>query len=80
MELASVILMFVIQFGLTVPAFDGSWNKAISYWLTVRFFESSWFVWVSQSNHIPMDIHDNDEYDSWLSLQVIEFKAFFLNF
>ena len=34
-----------------------------------RCLESHWFVWVSQSNHIPMEI-DDDKARPWLSLQV----------
>nr|AGR45587.1 fatty acyl desaturase [Clarias macrocephalus x Clarias gariepinus] len=35
----------------------------------VRFLESHWFVWVTQMNHIPMDI-DYEKYDDWLSMQL----------
>ena len=35
-----------------------------------RLAESAWFVWVSQSNHIVMDVHEEDESDTWLSLQL----------
>ena len=36
-----------------------------------RCLESSWFAWVSQSNHIVMDVHDDEgDSDSWLTLQV----------
>nr|A0A0C5PRW9.1 RecName: Full=Fatty acid desaturase 2; AltName: Full=Acyl-CoA 6-desaturase; AltName: Full=Delta(6) fatty acid desaturase; Short=Fads2 (delta6); AltName: Full=Delta-6 fatty acid desaturase [Tachysurus fulvidraco]AJQ20793.1 fatty acyl Delta6 desaturase [Tachysurus fulvidraco] len=35
----------------------------------VRFLESHWFVWVTQMNHIPMDI-DHDKHDDWLSMQL----------
>lgn len=31
--------------------------------------ESSWFVWVSQMNHIPMDIYYDQNLD-WVSTQV----------
>ncbi|KAB5565890.1 hypothetical protein PHYPO_G00246710 [Pangasianodon hypophthalmus] len=46
----------------------------------VRFMESHWFVWVTQMNHIPMDI-DYDKNDDWLSMQLkatcnIEHSAF----
>jgi len=34
-----------------------------------RCLDSEWFVWVSQSNHIPMDIEE-DKDRPWLSLQV----------
>ncbi|TSK13480.1 Fatty acid desaturase 2 [Bagarius yarrelli] len=35
----------------------------------VRFLESHWFVWVTQMNHIPMDI-DYEKHDDWLSMQL----------
>jgi len=79
LDLLSIILMFTIQFSLTYPVFQ-SMSTAILYFLLVRFIESSWFVWVSQSNHIPMDVHDNDPYDSWLALQVIkQFQSHCIN-
>ena len=31
--------------------------------------ESHWFVWVSQSNHIPMQIEEDQE-RPWLQLQI----------
>jgi len=34
-----------------------------------RCLESHWFVWVSQSNHVPMDIEEDKE-RPWLALQV----------
>ncbi|KAL8182871.1 UNVERIFIED_CONTAM: Fatty acid desaturase 1 [Gekko kuhli] len=38
------------------------------YWLS-RFLETSWFTWVSQMNHIPMQI-DYDKNADWLSMQL----------
>ncbi|XP_019402718.1 PREDICTED: fatty acid desaturase 2-like isoform X2 [Crocodylus porosus] len=35
----------------------------------VRFLESHWFVWVTQMNHIPMEI-DNEKHRDWLSSQL----------
>lgn len=35
--------------------------------------ESSWFVWVSQMNHIPMDIYYDKNLD-WVSMQVKYFS------
>ncbi|XP_058264237.1 fatty acid desaturase 2-like [Hemibagrus wyckioides] len=35
----------------------------------VRFLESHWYVWVTQMNHIPMDI-DYENHDDWLSMQL----------
>lgn len=34
-----------------------------------RFLESHWFVWVTQMNHIPMEI-DSEKHRDWLSSQV----------
>ncbi|XP_040184352.1 acyl-CoA 6-desaturase isoform X1 [Rana temporaria] len=36
---------------------------------TVRFIESHWFVWVTQMNHIPMEI-DHEKYRDWLGSQL----------
>uniref|UniRef100_A0A8D2J097 Cytochrome b5 heme-binding domain-containing protein n=1 Tax=Varanus komodoensis TaxID=61221 RepID=A0A8D2J097_VARKO len=36
----------------------------------VRFMESHWFVWVTQMNHIPMEI-DNEKHRDWLSAQLV---------
>ncbi|XP_034979291.2 acyl-CoA (8-3)-desaturase [Zootoca vivipara] len=38
------------------------------YWLA-RFLESTWFLWVSQMNHIPMTI-DYDKNLDWVSAQL----------
>lgn len=35
----------------------------------VRYLESTWFIWVSQMNHIPMNI-DYDKNKDWVSTQV----------
>ncbi|NWX75474.1 FADS1 desaturase, partial [Uria aalge] len=34
-----------------------------------RYLESTWFIWVSQMNHIPMDI-DYDRNKDWVSTQL----------
>ncbi|KAL4622919.1 fatty acid desaturase 2 [Arapaima gigas] len=36
----------------------------------VRFLESHWFVWVTQMNHIPMDI-DHEKHQDWLTMQLV---------
>uniref|UniRef100_A0A4W3IH24 Cytochrome b5 heme-binding domain-containing protein n=1 Tax=Callorhinchus milii TaxID=7868 RepID=A0A4W3IH24_CALMI len=33
------------------------------------FIESNWFVWVTQMNHIPMNI-DHDQKEDWLTMQL----------
>uniref|UniRef100_A0A4W6DVK8 acyl-CoA (8-3)-desaturase n=1 Tax=Lates calcarifer TaxID=8187 RepID=A0A4W6DVK8_LATCA len=35
----------------------------------VRFLESHWFVWVTQMNHLPMDI-DHEKHQDWLTMQL----------
>ncbi|XP_041965476.1 acyl-CoA 6-desaturase [Alosa sapidissima] len=35
----------------------------------VRFLESHWFVWVTQMNHIPMDI-DHETHQDWITMQL----------
>jgi fatty acid desaturase 2 (delta-6 desaturase) len=42
---------------------------AIGFFFFTRCLESHWFVWVSQSNHIPMDIEEDKE-RPWLALQL----------
>lgn len=37
--------------------------------MSSRFLESHWFVWVTQMNHIVMEI-DLDHYRDWFSSQV----------
>ncbi|XP_078239709.1 acyl-CoA (8-3)-desaturase isoform X2 [Pogona vitticeps] len=39
------------------------------YYFLFRMMESSWFVWVSQMNHIPMKV-DYDENLDWVSTQL----------
>uniref|UniRef100_A0A8C3MNC4 Uncharacterized protein n=3 Tax=Passeriformes TaxID=9126 RepID=A0A8C3MNC4_GEOPR len=41
-----------------------------SFWIYLpRYLESSWFIWVSQMNHIPMNI-DYDKNKDWVSTQL----------
>uniref|UniRef100_A0A8C9WJ82 Fatty acid desaturase 2 n=1 Tax=Scleropages formosus TaxID=113540 RepID=A0A8C9WJ82_SCLFO len=35
----------------------------------IRFLESHWFVWVTQMNHIPMEI-DHEKHQDWLTMQL----------
>uniref|UniRef100_A0AAR2IYW1 Cytochrome b5 heme-binding domain-containing protein n=1 Tax=Pygocentrus nattereri TaxID=42514 RepID=A0AAR2IYW1_PYGNA len=37
--------------------------------MCVRFIESHWFVWVTQMNHLSMDV-DYEKHDDWLSMQL----------
>jgi len=42
---------------------------AAKFYFFVRCLESQWFVWVAQSNHVPMEIQSDQE-RKWLSLQI----------
>uniref|UniRef100_A0A8C7HGA2 Fatty acid desaturase 2-like n=1 Tax=Oncorhynchus kisutch TaxID=8019 RepID=A0A8C7HGA2_ONCKI len=35
----------------------------------IEFLESHWFVWVTQMNHLPMDI-DHERHQDWLTMQL----------
>nr|ALE14476.1 delta-6 fatty acyl desaturase 2 [Boleophthalmus boddarti] len=50
-----------------VPLY-GLWGS-IALITFVRFLESHWFVWVTQMNHLPMDI-DHEKHRDWLSMQL----------
>ncbi|CAC5410891.1 unnamed protein product [Mytilus coruscus] len=45
------------------------WGWTFFYYEAFRIIESTWFVWVAQSNHIPMNI-DHDDQKPWLKLQM----------
>ncbi|XP_076199613.1 acyl-CoA (8-3)-desaturase-like [Aptenodytes patagonicus] len=44
-------------------------KSLLAYYFIFRMLESSWFVWVSQMNHIPMDIYYDNNLD-WVSTQL----------
>uniref|UniRef100_A0A8D0H8Y8 Cytochrome b5 heme-binding domain-containing protein n=1 Tax=Sphenodon punctatus TaxID=8508 RepID=A0A8D0H8Y8_SPHPU len=44
-------------------------KSLLAFYLLFRMMESTWFVWVSQMNHIPMDI-DYDNNLDWVSTQL----------
>jgi fatty acid desaturase len=46
----------------------GSWGVFAMY-LTVRFIESHWFVWVSQMSHLPMAVN-YDKQSDWVTMQI----------
>ncbi|NWI94486.1 FADS1 desaturase, partial [Pitta sordida] len=45
-------------------------KSVLAYYFILRMLESSWFVWVSQMNHIPMDIYYDRNLD-WASSQLL---------
>ncbi|KFQ36278.1 Fatty acid desaturase 1, partial [Mesitornis unicolor] len=44
-------------------------KSLLAYYFIFRMLESSWFVWVSQMNHIPMHIYYDNNLD-WMSTQL----------
>ncbi|XP_058859052.1 acyl-CoA (8-3)-desaturase-like [Acipenser ruthenus] len=62
------MLSFYLRFSLSyLPLLGGPATLALFF--LVRFIESNWFVWVTQMNHIPMDI-DRDRNKDWLTMQL----------
>ncbi|OCT83894.1 acyl-CoA (8-3)-desaturase [Xenopus laevis] len=62
------MISFYVRFGLCYIPFLGV-SGTIAMFMLVRFIESNWFVWVTQMNHIPMNI-DYDQNKEWLSTQL----------
>nr|XP_056707965.1 acyl-CoA (8-3)-desaturase-like [Euleptes europaea] len=65
-ELACM-LSFYIRFFFICGSLLGL--NSLAFYLLLRMLESSWFVWVSQMNHLPMDI-DYDKNLDWVSSQL----------
>lgn len=67
-DLAWTMSYYVRFFALFVPFLGvaGAWKL---YFL-VRFLESHWFVWVTQMNHVPMNI-EKDQQREWPLLQAL---------
>ena len=64
------VLPFLISnFGILFLVFN-SLIKAYLFSFLVKIIESTWFTWVSQSNHITMEIHTDVYDDTWINLQV----------
>ncbi|XP_023930584.1 fatty acid desaturase 2 isoform X1 [Lingula anatina] len=66
-DLFWMLTFFTRWFHLYGP-YLGGWGTLGLYFF-VRFLESHWFVWVTQMNHIPMDI-DKDQQRDWFSQQL----------
>ncbi|XP_070570639.1 acyl-CoA 6-desaturase-like [Ptychodera flava] len=66
-DLAWTCFYFTRLFMMYTPLLGG-WGTFALY-MFVRFLESHWFVWVTQMNHIPMDI-DKEQHKHWLPLQL----------
>ncbi|KAH0621064.1 hypothetical protein JD844_022081 [Phrynosoma platyrhinos] len=71
-KLAAEDLALIVSYNIRVcliyvPLMGFKWFMAY-YWLS-RLLESCWFTWVSQMNHIPMNI-DYDKNMDWVSMQL----------
>uniref|UniRef100_A0A8C2U378 Fatty acid desaturase 1-like n=1 Tax=Coturnix japonica TaxID=93934 RepID=A0A8C2U378_COTJA len=62
------MLTFYIRFFFTYGSLL-EMKSLLAYYFIFRMLESSWFVWVSQMNHIPMDIYYDKNLD-WVSTQL----------
>ncbi|CAM2115086.1 unnamed protein product [Caretta caretta] len=62
------MLSFYIRFFLTYEPLLGV-KSLLGFYLLIRVLESIWLVWVTQMNHIPMNI-DYDKNLDWFSTQL----------
>ncbi|NXA43673.1 FADS1 desaturase, partial [Eudromia elegans] len=56
------MLSFYIRFFFIYGSLLGI-KSLLAYYFIFRMPESNWFVWVSQTNHIPMDIYYDKNLD-----------------
>jgi len=63
------IVAFIWRFIFTFSGVTGGAWAVMKMYFFARLLESHWFVWVTQMNHLPMDI-DGDQKRDWLTLQV----------
>ncbi|OXB59708.1 hypothetical protein ASZ78_012629 [Callipepla squamata] len=63
-----LVVFFNIRVCLMYIPLMGFNNFMVYYWVS-RYLESTWFIWVSQMNHIPMHI-DYDTNEDWVSTQL----------
>jgi fatty acid desaturase len=67
-EVLWIVSFFVRWFFEFGPCL-GTWG-AIKLYFAMRFFESYWFVFITQMNHLPMHV-DRDRDLSWFRIQLI---------
>jgi uncharacterized protein Veg len=73
-QLVYMIPHYISHFVITYTVFQ-SWASTIAFFYAARLTESAWFAWVSQCNHICMDVHDDNPTDTWVNLQVLSFHT-----
>nr|XP_004553068.2 fatty acid desaturase 2 [Maylandia zebra] len=67
LDLAWAMTYYLRYFYYYAPLYGVFGSVALFFF--VRFLESHWFVWVTQMNHIPMDI-DHEKHKDWLTIQL----------
>lgn len=65
----SLMMVFYFKIATLYKFLLGGWSSMLLWYFIMRVIESHWFVWVTQSNHIPMEI-DDDKARAWLPLQM----------
>jgi len=66
-------MSYYARFFITYVPFYGILG-AVLFLNFIRFLESHWFVWVTQMNHLVMEI-DHEPYRDWFSSQVRAARA-----
>ncbi|CAL9697434.1 unnamed protein product [Knipowitschia caucasica] len=61
-------LTYYLRYFLCFVPLFGFWGS-VAFLTLVRFLESHWFVWVTQMNHLSMEI-DHERHQDWLSMQL----------
>ena len=63
------MLLFYYCFHLMYASLLGGFWASFRWYFFIRFLESHWFVWCTQTNHMPMNI-DLDKRRDWVSMQL----------
>ncbi|KAI3378777.1 hypothetical protein SNEBB_010411 [Seison nebaliae] len=66
----TLFLLYFLRFGITFIPQLGL-GKALLLYFTMRIIESSWFVFMTQMSHIPMEVEKNDAKLDWMSQQMV---------
>ncbi len=51
------------------PLLGGGLFQIVCWYYFIRFVESQWYVWVTQINHLSMDI-DPEKHLDWATMQL----------
>ncbi|CAF0724085.1 unnamed protein product [Didymodactylos carnosus] len=67
-DLSWMVLFYIKLF--TLLTLKLGFLSTIKYLFLLRLFESTWFAWVAQSNHVVMDILEDKSNLSWVRMQL----------